>query len=1088
MTTTDPSTEGSRARLAELLRRRADQPQVELDASYGQQALWFLYRLAPGSCAYNVMQVVRVRGTLDLAALRRTLETVSARHAALRTRYATRDGRTIQIVDREQPVSLTVLDASRWTGERLAEEVRERAERPFSLEHGPVWRVEVFARGVDEHDILVCFHHIAVDIWSLSLLLDEIRTLYAVGGHPAEAALPPATPYSRYVRWERDLLAGERGEVLRRYWQERLADAPLQLELPTDRPRPARQTYRGDRCAVELSGDLTARLKALARAEGCTLYTLLLAAYFTLLHRYTGQSDLVVGSPMTVRPTTELERLVGYAVNPVVLRADLSGDPPFTELLATVRRVVLEAIEHQDYPFSLLVRRLQPDRELSRSPVYQAMFIWDRPRTENTRETPGWELIASEQCGAAVDLTLTVFELPDGLRATLQYNRDLFDEQTVSAMGENLGTLLEAIVAAPRQHLSGLDLLTPAQRRLIVEDWNATRREVPECGVHELVERQALRTPDKTAVLADDGMLTYAELDRRADRLAVRLRAMGVRAETPVGVFLSRGTGMIVAMLAVLKAGGAYVPLDPAYPSDRLAWMLTDSSPVLILTDSRVSAKVPPGPWPRLELDQEPDRDAGQEAVRPDGPVADRLAYVIYTSGSTGRPNGVEVTHRNLVNFLVAMRERPGLRDDDVLLAVTSLSFDIAALEVFLPLTVGATVAVAAEREAADGARLLARLRSSRATVMQATPITWRVLLDAGWRADPELTVLCGGEALPGELAGRLADRAKAVWNLYGPTETTIWSTAHRVDSSVFPVPIGRPIANTRTYVLDAALNPLPIGVVGELCIGGRGVARGYRHRGDLTAERFVPDPFDPEPGARLFRTRDLARLRSDGLLEFLGRTDHQVKVRGVRIEPEEVEVALRAHAAVDDAVVVLSAAGDSRDARLVAYLTPRPPRHGVDRTQVPEPTGTELRRFLARTLPQATVPSSFLFVDALPLTANGKIDRRALAARAPGPDDARPHGAEPDPPTYEGPRTPLEKQLADLCGQVLRRDGIGVHDNFFDLGGTSLHVVEIVTLAWTAGLAVTPEALFQYQTIAELAAALEPGAPAGRPAERGTR
>ncbi|MBI3761432.1 MAG: amino acid adenylation domain-containing protein, partial [Chloroflexi bacterium] len=811
-------------------------------------------------------------------------------------------------------------------------------------------------------------------------------------------------------------------------------------------------------------------------------------------HRYTGQDDILLGSPLAGRSRAELSRIVGYFINPVVLRSDLGGNPAFKEFLGRVRGTVLGALEHEDFPFPLLVERLQPRRDASRSPLFQVAFIWDKlPQPEEPGEAAArqdgrmldLEPIAVGQRGAPFDLTLTVAEGSGSLTASFQYNTDLFDAERIVRMSGHLRTLLEGVAADPEQRLSELPLLTDAERHQMLAEWNDTRSDYPaDARLHDLFEAQVQRTPEAIAVVFEGDSLTYRELNRRANQLANYLRTLSVEPEDRVGLCVERSLEMAVGLLGILKAGAAYVPMDPAFPKVRLNLMWEDCGASVLLTHGQALDNLPRHAAHVVSLDGDSEAIARESADNPAGNVTpDNLAYVIYTSGSTGKPKGVQITHRAVVNLLHAMRAQPGLSERDVLLAVTSLSFDIAALEIFLPLTVGARLVVASRQVTSDGVRLMEMLAQCGATVMQATPATWRLLLEAGWQGDRQLKILCGGEALPRDLANQLLERGAALWNLYGPTETTIWSTVHPVAAGSWPVPIGRPIANTHLYLLDANLNPVPVGVPGELHIGGLGLARGYLNLPDLTAERFISNPFlkdeDGEKAAtfrlppsafRLYKTGDVALYLPDGNIEFLGRVDHQVKVRGFRIELEEIETRLRGHPAVREAVVVArDVEGAPGDKRLVAYLVPdRDYVQSRSSASDSNPSPSELRRFLTETLPDYMTPAHFVILDAMPLTPNGKVDRLAL----PAPDRARPALDA----AFVAPRTPVEKLLAEIWSQVLGVETVGAHDNFFELGGASIQVLQIVAQAGEAGLTFKPESFFVHQTIAELAHAAVSG------------
>ena len=1072
--------EQKRARLAALLRDKARAQVADVPLSYGQRALWFLYRLAPQSPAYNLIYTATLPGDLPLETLQQALSTLVARHPALRTTYTTVDGQPVQRVHPTFEGTLEHIDATALSPRQFHDRLAEEADRPFDLERGPVLRAKLWKRPGNGQFLSLTAHHIALDIWSFDVVLTELRALCAAEQSGAAAELTPVrTTYADYVRWQNAMLASPEGKRLEAFWLDRLASAPTTLDLPCDHVRPPVQTYRGTTHQFDLGERLTARLKNVANTHRATLFMTLLAAFKVLLYRYTGQEDLVVGSPALGRTKAEFEPIVGYFVNPIALRSNMAGSPTFAELLAQVRQTVFDGLAHQDYPFALLVEKLQPPRDPTRSPLFQVAFDWYATNRDDAEGSPiqradtqqrGNEqaadqpVFSSGQRGAPFDLMLMMVTVDRSLTASFQYNTDLFEPATIARMCEHFRTLLEAIAENPNRPIDALPLLGSAERRCLLGTWNETQADYArDACIHDLVAAQAERTPEAVAVAFGEVKLTYTELDRRANQLARHLQELGVGPGRRVGICVERSLEMLVAALGVLKSGGAYVPLDPTYPRERLALMVEDSRPTVLLVQEALAERVPHGdtsvgPIETMRIDTEWPRIAEQDDTPlPSTATADDAAYVIYTSGSTGRPKGVEVLHRGVVNFLQSMAREPGIAADDRLLGVTTLSFDISVLELFLPLVVGARLVLLSRAEASDGVRLRAAVEQSGITFLQATPATWRLLIEAGWPGSSRMTALCGGEALPRDLAEALLPRVGSLWNVYGPTETTIWSTIHRVASGPGPVSIGRPIANTRLYLLDRQRQPVPIGVPGELFIGGDGVARGYWARPELTAERFVPDPFRDDSGARLYRTGDLARYTPEGNLEFLGRLDHQVKISGHRIELGEIETILGRHPAVRQCVVVARGAARLGEQRLAAYYV-------VEGSAAPNVS--RLRDFLKQHLPDYMVPAVFIALEALPLTPNGKVDRRAL----PEPDTSRPELEQ----AYVAPRTETQRRLAELCATVLEIDKVGIHDNFFDLGGASIQALEVATRAEQTGIRLTPEMLFKHQTVAELAAAAD--------------
>ncbi|HET9986429.1 MAG TPA: amino acid adenylation domain-containing protein, partial [Longimicrobiales bacterium] len=929
-------------------------------ASAAQRRFWLLDQLDPDAAAYTIPVAYRLAGELDVAALERALNAVALRHEALRTIFAVEDEQPVQVVLPSLAVPVVVTDVSALPAAereaRVAAVVDEAANRGFELARGPLLRAELVRVAAREHVLLLTVHHIVADGWSVGVLFRELEACYAalVAGRAPE--LPPLPlQYPDYAVWQHRAMQGGAAARQLAFWEERLA-APLPvLELPTDRPRPAFQSTAGAKREIVLPAELVEAMRALARREGATPYAAFLAAFFALLHRYTGQDDVVVGSVTAGRQRPETEPLIGLFLNTLAIRADLSGEPAFVELLRRVRDAATSAFANQDVPFEEVVEAVGGARDSSRSPVFQAAFqLLDGVAAELRLPGLAAEPIRAEKHTSKFDLTLILNAAPNGgLRAVVEYATALFDGATIDRLLGHYRTLLEGIVREPSRPVSTLALLIGAERRRVLEEWNATAMPYPaDARLVELVRAQAARTPDAVAVEFAGERLSYAELERRARALAERLRRVGVGPGALVGLFVERSLELVVGVLAILEAGGAYLPLDPQYPAERRAFMLEDGGAAVLLTDAGLRGEAMGFAGVVVEVaggegdaeaastatgragvsgrdGAEARKLAGREALGLGGPEAPGggagsrdLAYVIYTSGSTGRPKGVEVEQRSVVNFLWGMNALVPLAPGDVLVAVTPLSFDISALEILLPLVTGARVVVASRAEASDPAALAALLARSGATHLQATPSTWRMLVEAGWPGRPGLVALCGGEALPGALADALLARGVELWNLYGPTEATIWATAQRLTRVGEPVRIGRPMGNVRAYVLDGHGEPVPVGVAGELYLGGVGVARGYRGRPALTAERFVPDPFSAEAGARLYRTGDRVRWRAGGELEYLGRADAQVKLRGHRIELGEIEAVLARQAGVAAAVVAVRADGGS-EPRLVAYVVP---------------------------------------------------------------------------------------------------------------------------------------------------------------------
>ena len=1032
-----------------------------LPLSFAQQRLWFLDQLEPGSSAYSIPLAVRLKGQLHVAALEQTLSEIVRRHEVFRTRFITVDGEPRQEVLAAQYVTLPVTDLGDLDEVEREAAVREtvtlESGEPFDLASGPLLRAKLLRLSAEEHVVLLTMHHIVGDGWSMGVLIKKVAALYAAYSQGDESPLPElAVQYGDFAVWQRGWLQGEELEQQLVYWRRQLSGDLPTLELPTDRPRPAMQSYRGANLGFRLSPEVSAGLKELSRREGATLFMTLLAAFQTLLHRYSGQDDIVVGSPVAGRNYAETEGLIGFLVNTLSLRTDMSGEPTFVELLKRVKEVCLGAYAHQDVPFEKLVEELQPERDLSHTPLFQVMFAFESAaqhelRFEGLRLQQ--EVPANET--AKFDLLVNVKEHKDGLRCSFNYNTDLFEPMTIERMMEHFGNLLAAVIVNPERRISEWPLSSAAESQ-VLEQWSdGGQVEYSQQGLHELFEEQVTRSGESVALVCGEEEVSYEELDRRANQLAHYLGRQGVGPEALVGVLVERSVEMVVAVLGVLKAGGAYVPLDPVYPRERLRFMVEDAGVSVLLTQRSLVGKVPELQTKVVALDEAWEQIAQESATNP--PVvttSDNLAYVIYTSGSTGQPKGVQIQHGALINFLTAMRERPGFSASDVFLSVTSLSFDIAGLELFLPLITGARVVVASREEVVDGGLLMTRLESSGATVMQATPATWRLLLEAGWQGDSELQVLCGGEAMGAKLAQELAARSRELWNLYGPTESTIWSSVSKVDGGS-AVTIGMPMANTQLYVLDGQGQAVPIGVAGELYIAGDGLARGYLKRPELTAEKFVANPFSRRPGARMYRTGDLVRYRHSGELEFLGRLDQQVKLRGYRIELGEIEAALESHAAVQQAVVTV------REEQLVAYVVGGESALGSVRA-----VAGELRPYLRERLPEYMVPQHWMVLEQVPLTASGKIDRKSL----PAPAAERSFELDQDEET-----TPMEELVVCIWSEVLKLDAVGRDENFFELGGHSLLATQVISrVRKMFGVEVTLRQLFEEPTVRSFSRVIE--------------
>jgi amino acid adenylation domain-containing protein len=1043
---------------AGMISRQPDAGPAPLSSS--QERLFLLDQIMPGQSAYNVPTLVRVPTTLDADLLRAALNAVVARHEILRTKIRLIDGVPVQEAAANAEVELTVADLrSAPSSDRRSEAERllgDLARRSFDLAGDVMMRAGLVHLDQDEDLLLVVFHHLASDHASSALLFAELDELYSSlrdGVEPALAELP--IQYADFARWQREQLKGSYLEELLDYWTRRLAGAPERLALPTDRPRPGVQSYEGQLCEFVVGAERAAPLRELARNQGASLFMVLLAAFQALVHRYTGVEDMVLGTPVSGRQREEIASLLGFFSNTLALRTDLSGDPTFAELLARVKMGTLEARAYQDLPFEKLVEVLNPERSQSHTPIFQVLFGFDVASPAATLAgcpveqlpVPGWGW-------SRFDLSIVVRERHDGsLKAQLEYATDLFEASTIERLVDHYRTILAGVAAGPDQRLSELSILTPAERRQMLLDWNATATPYDDRPLHEQFAEQAARNPDAIAVADAQERISYGELERRSNQLARELVSQGVEAGALVAICMDRSVELLVAMLGVLRTGAAYVPIEPTYPPQRQELLMADAGAVTLITQERHLGLMDPRGATVLCIDRDrPRLDAHpgeplQIAVDPDA-----LAYVIYTSGSTGQPKGVEIRHRAVANLIAHMRERPGIEECDVLANLTTPAFDLSVPDWYLPLTSGARVAIVPREATLDGVELADWLARSGASIVQATPTTWQMLVDAGWKGGEQLKIVCGGEALPRGLAEELLTRGRSVWHMYGPTETTVWSSVIELRRGEGPPPLGGPIANTTFYVMDAHRGPVPIGVPGELYIGGAGLARGYRRRPELTGEKFVADPFALEGAQRLYRTGDLVRWREGGTLEFLGRIDQQVKLRGFRIELEEIEAALGAHPTVGATVVVVREDSPG-DRRLVAYVL------AAEGQSVEE---EQLRRSLKSSLPPFMVPSTFVELDELPITPNGKLDRTSL----PAPDGARPRLERP----YAAPETPVQETLASVWREVLGIDRVGIDDDFFHLGGHSMLAVRMAArVRDTFGLELALAQVFEHPTIREL-------------------
>ena len=1023
---------------AELTSQSAEPANGEHELSYGQKSMWFLQQMNPGPQGH-IASAVKINADLDIDALRRAFQKLVDRQASLRTSFASRHGQPVQVISEHVDFDISYRDAREWTEARLDDELAAEINREFELDHAPLLRVNLYKRSEQSHILLLVVHHIVADFWSLSVLLNELGQFYS-----SAASLPPLkASYVDYVQRQNALL-NLSGEEHWNYWQRKLSGELPTLNLLTDHPRPPVQTFHGASQSFKLDAKLSDALKSLSQAHDVTLYTTLLSAFQTLLFRYTHQEDIIVGSPTVGRNSADFAGLVGYFVNPIAIRTDLAGNPSFATLLGRVRETVLDAFAHQDYPFALLVERLQPVRDPGFSPIFQTMFALQKSHLlhdaglspfalgESGRRVRLGELalesFALKKRATQFDLTLLIAEADNELFASFEYNSDLFDATTVARMAENFTTLLRGIVDDPQQQLARLPLLTNAEQQQLVSTWNQTRVEnAAEAFVHRLFEEQVTLRPDATAIVCEGESATYEELNTRANQLAHRLRNLGVKPECIVGILMGRSINFVAGLLGILKAGGAYLPLDPEYPRERLAAMIDNAGLTALLTEEKYAALISECDLPVLKLDTEWDAIARESKENPTTHVAAKNpVYVIYTSGSTGKAKGVQISHESLANLIFWHQREYNISHTDRATLLAGISFDASVWELWPYLVSGASLHLPDDETRNSPVQLRDWLITNQISVsFVPTPLA-ESMLALDWPTDAELRVmLTGGDALrrypPASLPFELV-------NHYGPTESTVVATSCRLsavhDASAAPS-IGRPIANTNIYLLDSDLQLVPVGVAGEIYIGGLSLARGYLNDPAQTADRFIPSPFDNEPGVRLYRTGDLARYLPDGNIEFLGRTDHQVKIRGFRVELGDIEVSLRQHPNVSDAVVMAQRNGRGEN-QLVAYVVTQNQtlKHGA------------LREFLKERLPHYMLPAAFVPLTEIPLTPNGKIDRKALPEVTQDERDTN----------FSTPRTPIEDVVAGIWTNVLDLERVGVHDNFFELGGHSLLATQIVS------------------------------------------
>ena len=1071
----------SSSTLPEIKTVSRDKP---LPLSFSQERMWFIDRLEGEKAPYIEHSALRIIGDLDLNALQRSLSEIVRRHEILRTSCQMLDGIPQQVIHSDVTLDIKLVDLQQYSQiekeKVLRQYLQQEANTPFNLETAPLIRCSLLQLSEPEYVLVLSMHHIVGDVWSAGIFIQELSSLYRAFIHGKLSPLPELpVQYADFAVWQRKLLHEGALATQLNYWLAQLANAPELLQLPTDSPRPHLQTYQGNTQIFTLNNDLTQQLQALSRESDTTLFMTLYGAFATLLYRYSGQADILIGSPIANRNHSEIENLIGFFVNTLVLRTDFADNPSFKDLLARVKETTLQAYKHQNVPFEKIVDALQPQRSLSHSPLFQVFFVLQNA-PKSKLELPGvtWNKLEIKNTTTKFDLSLSLTETEAGLLGEWEYNTDLFDRNTIESLAGNFQHLLEAIIKNPSQKVGEINILSEAERDRILNQWNDTATDYPQdkC-IHQLFTEQVAKNPEEIAIVFEDRQLTYRELDRKANLLAAYLQSWGVKPEVLVGIYIERSLEMIIGLLGILKAGGAYVPLDPEYPQERLDYMVEDSGIAVILTQESLRQNLSSqqlkivcldSDWSKIEQYSQENLDLRVESHN--------LAYVIYTSGSTGKPKGVAIEHRQVGNFFTGMDRTIGNCSPGIWLALTTICFDISVLELFWTLTRGFKVIIAPEKHKLfsfdpsqqNNSSISALIQKYNVSHLQCTPSLLKMLPDGISSLKSLKKVLVGGEALSISLAKELASVVDGeIHNMYGPTEATIWSTVYTVKKDCEKIAIGRPIANTQIYILDEYQQPVPIGVAGEIYISGDGLARGYLNRPELTKERFIPNPFSVNsqqlsvnsnnypplphsPNPLLYKTGDLARYLSSGEIEYLGRIDNQVKIRGFRIELGEMETVLSFHPQIQQAVVI-AREHDSGNKRLVAYLVT--PEESISHSQ--------LREYLKQKLPEYSIPSAFVVLEKLPLTPNGKIDRQAL----PAPEVEITRESE-----YIPPRDRIEQTLADIWQELLSVENISINDNFFEIGGDSILSIQVVSRARKAGIEIIPKQVFQNQTIEQLA------------------
>lgn len=1009
----------------------------DIPLSDAQHRKWMIHQMDPFNPWFNTYAMFDIKGTLNEAFMRNSIREVMNRHVILRVVYKLKEGKVIQ------EESFPSLDAYYQFVEGVPHDTvyefaKSEVSKPFNMVTGPLVKFILVKQTEDHYWLIIHMHHIISDGWSIGVLFHELIEYYSASLNNTSVSLPALDiQYPDYSYWQNQLIENGKMENELNFWREKLNGNLSLLEIPSDYPRPPVQRFIGHKIASNLDEELIKQLRAIGSNQNASLFMVILAAFKVLLHRYSGEQDIVIGTPVANRNRKELEALIGCFVNTLVLRTSLNDDSTYTEVLESVKATVLEAFEHKDYPFERIVELIAPKRDVSYTPIFQVMFILNESSISNQQrrimedKTQNTNMVITSlelsNGTSKYDMTLNLEKRMDRWVCSLEYSTDLFSEETATRMLDNLKTLLEGIIAQPTSRIRELPIMTQQEKIKITKEWNQTQRAVLDKTIDQLFDEQALISSDSVAITDQNESMTYEELRQYSNRLAATLSTEGVKRDSKVGIYMERSIDLIATLLAVFKVGATYVPLDPKYPSDRNFYVLDNSNASVVITDhahsesdfmKAISNSVFKVDRNEVCLTNEKEMEKAK---------SEDLAYVLYTSGSTGKPKGVKVTHRSVVNLLLSFKDIPGISPDDVFASVTSYSFDISVLEYFLPLVSGATLAIVPASATMDGSELKRYIGKVKASIMQATPSLWRVLVDAGWsKENTPLKALCGGEALTAELARSMLLNGSELWNVYGPTETTVWSTVSKIENTDHCITIGRPISNTKVYILDAYRQPVPIGVTGEIYIGGMGVSEGYLDLPQLTDERFTPSPFLDDDQTLLYSTGDIGRFLSDGSIEHLGRSDSQIKLRGHRVELGEIESALNEIDIVRQSLVTIVELDG--DMKIVAYM--------VWSDELSDAVDN-VKRQLKRTLPEYMIPSYFMSIEDIPLLPNGKVNKNLLPKFSLG------HVALPS--IYEAPQTLTERRLSEIWSEILGIENVGINDNFFDLGGHSLLAIKMV-------------------------------------------